>query len=417
MNSLIIKKARLAFWNRDYNNSKKLYDKALELYPEMWWIELEKIRSIKKQQQNNYLFSKYNDTMFLYSPDYKGNSYQKILYSSYYEKKSTLSPLSIGNFDKFYENWLQNPKKLLFHQHWLREIYRNKECKDIDKYFRRLRVIKAFGGKVIWTVHNIIDHDLNDLELKLNKKCLKNIVDISDRILVHSLSSISELKKEVSKINEEKFHLLKHPLYDSMMFIERKKPLEICHFNLDNKVIYLSFGMIRKYKGTLDLVSHFLKEIKENNINNAILIIAGKVYDRELKEFLKNHQEILKNRLIIIDRRISDHELAYLCKIADIAVLPYRKIMISGSYYQATTFSLPSIVPDIGMFHTEVVDGKNGIKYHGQKEIGLALKRAYQIGKKKLKKIGEQAFLDNKGQEGYKISHQFHNHVKTVLVE
>lgn len=417
MGDQIIQRARSSFWKGDYRLAHGLYEGSLDLYPEMWWLEMEKIRTSHPNRFRNRL----SYFKFVYSPGYKANNYQQILYSACAQNKVNFQAMNAQDMSKLFDEFLENPMKVVFHQHWLREIYRGKnsnqaDIKSIHSYFNRLQCFRCLGGKVIWSVHNFWDHDLSDSEFELNKICLDRMCSCSDIILLHTPDMVSELEDITQKKIAEKVKIMKHPLYNSMVKINTSIPPEINGCDLSNKFVFLFFGMIRPYKGGEKLCYSFLEQIKNNNLHNSLLIIAGKIYDEYLKNFLNENLNTYKDKIIVINRRISDQELSHLCSNADVAVLPYQKILTSGSYYQATTFALPSIVPDIGMFKTEVVDGYTGIKYFHPEELGKALLKAYLMGSKGLKAMGEQALAACSGQDEESFSQKFYDLINSLLI-
>lgn len=232
---------------------------------------------------------------------------------------------------------------------------------------------------------------------------------------MHSENSISHLRKLVNIHNNKKFEILKHPLYDYMYDLKASCPPEIQDCLSLGKFIYIFFGMIRPYKGALDLLNHYIEQCQSGQQKNSILVLAGKIYDCDLKRYVQDNYHLIINQVIIIDRRLDDAELSYLCQIAHVAVLPYHRILISGSYYLAATFALPAVVPDMGMFATEVTDGHTGIKYPTQDKLNEALLRARSLGKKRLKEIGENARKACAGQEEKDISKKYYETVQSLI--
>jgi glycosyltransferase involved in cell wall biosynthesis len=121
------------------------------------------------------------------------------------------------------------------------------------------------------------------------------------------------------------------------------------------------------------------------------LIIAGVIQDKSLLREYETQKQLAQDNVVLINRRVSDAELAWLCQHADAAVMPYRDILTSGSFYQATTHALPTIAPTSGMFVTTVQDGENGLLYASDTALGDALIRANKLGKQHLKVLGQAA--------------------------
>ena len=396
--------------------ANRLFQNALDTSPDLGWLTDDPSR----ENIDEWGKSQSDQLNCLFSPDYHGNSYQQNLYRLSRQGRHHFSPISAREVLK-HSQYLDSTKfAQVFHQHWLKEIFSGRKADkegfaSIRTYFDNLRCFQKAGGKILWTVHNLFDHDINEDERELNLICLKEMAGIADTILVHSSNTIAELQAIIGKSVKDKSRLLKQSLYDSMCNHPQFLPIEYRLGDLPPGIKFLMFGMLRPYKGGSDLLQEFFALLEEGELNNATLIIAGQVYDPALRHVLDSHSH-LRDRVVLIDRRISDTELASLCRIADVSVLPYRKILISGSYYQAVTFGLPCIVPDIGMFRCEVEDGVTGIKYEPGRGLGAALKHAYSLGTEKLQSIGQRALKECSSQTQRMISLQFRDLLESVTM-
>lgn len=387
--------------------ANKLFSNLLNAHPDMWWL---------RRESNPDILSDSNDTrstnyQCLFSPDYHGNSYQNNLYRLSQEHGFRCSAINADKVVDFIHGSDASELPGVFHQHWLREIFRGKTTDtkglaSVQSYFNALRYLQSKGGKVIWTVHNLFGHDISESERVLNLVCMKEIAGLADVILVHSPNSVSELEKLIGFGLKGRTKLLKHSLYDSMLSFPKFLPIELRLKKLPPGLKFLMFGMMRPYKGGSDLLKEFLSLTTSGELKDATLILAGKIYDPPLKKLIQDNKDLL-DQVVVIDRRLSDTELTSLCREADVGVLPYRKILISGSYYQAVTFGLPCIVPDIGMFQGEVEDGVTGIKYGPSGGLRKALQRAQSLRREGLEAIGRQTFTACRSQSERVISKQF----------
>jgi len=394
--------------------ASKLFKETRDLHPDLWWLRSESSMDVKPKRAG----SNSGRIHCLFSPDYHANRYQSNLYRVSRESGYMFSAVDADKVTDLIQNIDATQLPAVFHQHWLKEIFSGKGSDaeglaSIQSYFSALRYLQSKGGKVIWTVHNLFDHDINDDEQELNRICLKEIAELADSIIVHSSNSATELEKIIGPGFENRVRIIKHSLYDSMLEHPRFLPVEYRAKDLPPGLKFLMFGMLRPYKGACDLLQAFFALVTAGELKDATLIIAGKIYDPPLRKILRDNRE-LHDRVVVIDKRLSDTELASLCRAADVAVLPYRKILISGSYYQSVTFGLPCIVPDIGMFHCEVEDGVTGIKYGQGKDLAAALKKAHFLGRNRLETIGQRALAGCSMQTERMISLQFKDLLESV---
>ncbi len=332
-----------------------------------------------------------------YLPSISENHYQNLVYSSLYKSGIVSAPVLHDHISKLLSDLKPSKYSLVVHQHWLNNIYNASITdapgyKSIDTYFRQIKLFRFQGGKVIWTVHNLYDHDIDNPRTRLlNQYCICQMARVADLILIHSQDTQPALEEICGFEVSDRVQLLPHPLYDSMLSIQPLSPAELGGFTDFDGLTYLCFGLLRPYKGGLQLLLHYKEQLQSGRLENTRLIFAGIIQDKSLLREHANLPDSIRNKILLINRRVSDAELAWLCIHCDIAVLPYRKILTSGSYYQATTFALPTIVPYSGMFRSMVTDGEDALVYREDSELGAMLQRALSMGKPSLRRMGEKA--------------------------
>ena len=294
-------------------------------------------------------------------------------------------------------------RRAVFHQHWLTPIFfeaidLESGYNEVDLYIAKLITLKSMGVKICWTVHNLIEHDLDAYQIKINMYLLHKISLVSDVIFIHNYQAAQSLIDKLNlEISEEKFFALPHSLYDdSKCFKNLSLPPEIKTNIQDSKILLIS-GQIKPYKGVQELIKAIRLSIKEFLELKIHLIVAGVVLDDTVLSMLNELKEEYPSLVSIIPRRVSDEEMAGLLNYADLVVLPYRAVLTSGSYYAAATFAVPVLAPSFGMFTEVIDDSKNGFVYDGTID-GLASKllNVMQLTKIQLKEIGQNAYFSNK---------------------
>lgn len=367
--------------------------RIVSVSPDLWWLQMELARAQRRGRLGRDLTRLY---CLYFSPHYASNHYQILLHGALLNSGVFIKPVDASGLAILIDDVLNIDCTIIFHQHWLKEIYRDllpdrHGYEQIDRYFGHLRLFRALGGKVLWTVHNLFDHDLESDDRKLNLYCLRLIAKLADRILVHGAESIPLVEQACGFEVSHKCSLLHHPLYDSLVPTLPACPPELGGMKLATDLTFLCFGQMRPYKGSGDLLKRYLVALNTGKLVGTKLIFAGLVQDRSLLRQIDNLTSDIRQHVVLINRRVSDAELAWLCQHADAAVLPYRNILTSGSFYQATTHALPTIVPASGMFEFVIEDGVTGLLYANEAELGAALLRAHALGKSKMKKMGQTA--------------------------
>jgi len=319
----------------------------------------------------------------LFIPDYsEGNPYQKTLADSltkegaYIYFSSTFSLLSILN---------QKPDILHIHWHHPFLISRSRE-KTVFKsaiFTGKLLLLKLFGMKIVWTVHNIVSHErkFSSLELFFSKILIK----LCNKLIVHCPSAKEEVMK-VYGVSNSSIAVIPHGNYIQIYKNEISKAQARKQLQLSTEVIaFLYFGQIRPYKGVPELIEAF----KKLNYPQAKLLIAGKPLNNEVANAVMRRCIGVKH-IRTIFKFIPDDEIQIYMNAADIIVLPYRDILTSGAVILAMSFGKPVIAPAIGCI-PDVLDSEGGILYDPSEKEGL-LKAMKQALDANLKKMGEHNF-------------------------
>jgi alpha-maltose-1-phosphate synthase len=197
---------------------------------------------------------------------------------------------------------------------------------------------------VFLTVHDVIPHSGEG-------KC---IAEISTRISLH-FSRIAfvhgeKLKADLVKrgFSEKKVSVIPHGDYSFFTRLLTENPLST------ERSTVLFFGRILDYKG-VDYLIQAEPEIAKD-IPDLKIIIAGE------GDFSKYEKMIVKkDRYEIINRFISDKEVAVLFTRASVIVLPYVEASQTGVVPIAFAFSKPVVATNVGSIPEVVEDGITGI--------------------------------------------------------
>ena len=392
-NKYLIKQAQEAFYKNDYNTSQMIYLSKYESDNNLWFYGLEAYRSsIYKEKFDNP--SNIVDNCLMFAPNYsKRNSYQTNLYSQHKNLGYNICFLSNPTLNNIPSKFLIAKNKI-FHQHWVKPFYYESiNMEDgvtrINNYINILKIYKLFGVKILWTIHNLLDHDINDMQKQLNIYANKKISEISNKIYVFSKHSIEMLCKQINFDISNKCIVLEHPLYYDILNCISQIPPELNIKYLYGKTVLLHVGILKPYKGIVNL----LKSFSLCSVNNLYLIIAGEIMDNNIIMTFENLPSNIRNKIVIIKRRISDAEIKGLMEIADVIVNPYNKILTSGSFYLNTTFKKPTIAPNIGFFPEIINDNVNGFLFDSNKNnLVDIIKKVSTLDKSYLANIGEKNF-------------------------
>jgi O-antigen biosynthesis protein len=297
-------------------------------------------------------------TNVFFFPDYrKSNIYQSLLYSHLPQNTALYS----GDISDALQAMRDGIGKVIFHLHWTNYILKPAKTQEEATRFKNAFLKKLFefladGGSLIWTIHNVLPHDCQYLAQEIE---LRNIICIAaSKIHIHSASSLPEIQKHLN-VPQEKVAIIPHGNYLGVYpnTISREEARKKFNFTSD-QTVFLFLGLIRKYKGIDDLIVAFSRV--QQKFPNTHLLIAGKAIDQINLDELNLD---IEPKITLVQKYIPDHELQLFFKAADVAVLPYKNILTSGSLLNAMSFSCPVIAPRVGMTEEIIKDGDNGYLY------------------------------------------------------
>ncbi|WP_205499828.1 glycosyltransferase [Rufibacter psychrotolerans] len=272
----------------------------------------------------------------------KGNPYNYILYSNI-ERQGH----GIYEYDFSVKKSLQfgfSRKYRIFHIHWPTNVlYGSSFLKAglrLNVFFLFVNLIKLLGKKVVWTVHNLEDHEGNfpALQQKLNAFLYRRV----DGFISLNKSGLELIRQKATHNGHQKFAHINHPHYQGYYTnevdkLEARRRLAIP----PDKFVFLFLGQIRAYKNVTGLV----KAYKALGCPQALLLIAGSVHKdvrEELAQVLQDAPGIL-----FIDSFVEDEDLQLYFNGADVVVTPYNKIFNSGSALLNVSFHKPTLAPDL----------------------------------------------------------------------
>lgn len=325
----------------------------------------------------------------IFIPDYsKANLYQQALADSLSNEGVSVSFGITSYLFSVLRSVKNNWKPDILHIHWPHPfLLANSRAKTILKsssFIGELLILKLFGIKIVWTIHNITNHEgrFNSLELFFNKF----IARLCDKLIVHCPSAKNEVMNTYAVTRDSLIVVIPHGNYihSHENVIGKTQARKQLHLNAEN-IIFLFFGQIELYKGISELIEAF----KKLNSSQATLLIVGKSYNDEITDdILKRYDG--KENIKTIFEFIPDNEIQIYMNAADVVVLPYRDILTSGAVILAMSFGKPVIAPAIGCI-PDVLDSEGSFLYDPSEKDGLD-KAMRQVFNADLKKMGEHNF-------------------------
>lgn len=266
--------------------------------------------------------------------------------------------------------YIQHQRPEIIHFHWTHAFFITKN--PVMTIFRAMRILlevallKLFGAGLVWTVHNLFDHEQRHQKVDLIFHFV--LARLVDNILVHFKSAKDEAikKYKISKRDLKKIKILPHGNYincykNDLTKQEARRKLNL---NIDN-FLFLFFGSIKPYKGLNFLVQCF----KKIDHPLARLFIVGhpidEVYKTELMDLCASDQ-----RIHTVLKYVPDEDIQKFMNVADLVVLPFHSIFSSGSVMLAMSFGKAILAPELGCI-PDILDHKGSILYDPEDKHGL----------------------------------------------
>lgn len=252
-----------------------------------------------------------------------------------------------------------------------------------------LILLKLFGIKIVWTVHNISDHER---KFKHLEPLFNNIfARLCNKLIVHCPSVKTEIEKIYGK---DEFSITVIPHGNYMGQYENNITTEEARNKLrlrENDLVFLYFGQIRSYKGVPELIEIFNKL----NSQRVKLLIVGKPLNDEIALDIFNRCTNNRN-IISILRFISNNEIQNYMNAADVVVLPYKNVLTSGAAILAMSFGKAIIAPSIKCV-ADTLDEKGSFLYK-KDNLFDAMKQALD---------SDSIMITNMGMHNLELAKQF----------
>lgn len=295
----------------------------------------------------------------------------------------------------------------VIHLNWIHGFWKfdpNAKAKSLRITLRNLRnffLFKSKGYQLVWTVHNTLAHD-----------CNAPLVDRSFRWVLSRICSdiivMSEYgRQEFAQMygRTKRVHTVPHGNYigayaNEISYVEARQQLNIA----PHKTVLLYFGQIKPYKG----VNHLLAAFKQIKNPDAVLLVAGICRD---SDFLAEIQQAAQSdpRILLRLEFIKDEDIQIYMNACQWVILPYQKILNSGSALLALSFSRPVIVPQKGALTELIVDGEHGFSYAHERDLAATLDRALTTPLTQWQQMCSQAYALAQKYDWSKIGAQLYH--------
>jgi glycosyltransferase involved in cell wall biosynthesis len=197
--------------------------------------------------------------------------------------------------------------------------------------------------------HNVLPHERRRTDALI----VGQVLSRADRLIVHTQA---EYDRARALLTDKPIVVSPHPTYADLRTRVWTREAARAELKLDGKVL-LSFGLVRPYKGLLDLIEALPAMLRDSDVT---LLVVGEIWGAA-EVYHKRVDELgLRDKVRFINRYVANDEVALYFSAADLVVLPYREATGSGVLQVALGLGVPVVATRTGGMEEVVQDGITG---------------------------------------------------------
>ncbi|MSQ23119.1 MAG: glycosyltransferase [Chloroflexi bacterium] len=209
-------------------------------------------------------------------------------------------------------------------------------------FCRALFTVRALGKRIVWTVHEVLPHDGENVAKHRAIGTL--LARLADRVVVHTAYAQAEYRRLFPARNN--VHLIGLPDYEVELTPQAAAKARLN----EDRFIFLFFGHIKRYKGLDLLLSAF-----DPKALDAALYVVG-----EFGQGADDPVRVAQDEVVLRTGECSESDLDLYLSAADAIVLPYRRCYTSAALQRAEQHGKALVLS------REVARTMTGMHHHAQ---------------------------------------------------
>lgn len=208
----------------------------------------------------------------------------------------------------------------------------------VDDFLDAVRTARSNGRPVLWTVHNSLPHDTTHAAAA--RRLHQGLADLADVVHVLRPATAGAVADDY-RIPSDRTVVIPHSSYHGVYGRRLDRVTARAALGFGAPVGVLFFGHLRPYKG-LRHVFDAMRAVRAAG-TDAGLLLAGKPSG----DVADQAAELAGDGVPVTSalRFLDDDEVATWFSAADVVVLPYEKILNSGTMHLAATYGVPVVLP------------------------------------------------------------------------
>ena len=314
-------------------------------------------------------------------PVYAENAFQPVLMAAQRELGWTV--IDGGGGGNFLRTALREWRADVLHLHWLHPYLLRAGAwgswKRAGRFLAEIALLKRRGAKVVWTVHNLTNHEGRHPRLELT--FTRAVVRLCDAVVTHGAAAAEEARPRFLIPRRTPVVSVPLPAYTGHFppapdrLAARRSlglyPAEASDEEVSAGRVFAFAGRVEPYKCPAELVAAF----SALSDPTARLLIAGSCQDGELAADLRR-RAAADPRVRLDLRYVPDEELPTVLAAADVVACPSRGVLTSSSVLLGMSFDRPVLAPAAGCVPEAVggdaADGGAAFLYDPADPNGLA---------------------------------------------
>ena len=241
----------------------------------------------------------------------------------------------------------------ILHVHWPEAVFWNRLAMlhrrgaqfAADRLLATVARVRARGGAVVWTIHDLWPHDgVAPALLPTWESFFPALLGQVDAVVSLTRTGLREAQLVYPSLLQRPSLIAPHPHFRDVLPAAPSREAARRALGLpDDAVVMCSVGQVRPYKGILQLIEAFAAAR-----TGAVLIVGGNCQDRALARQLRRAAAAAGGSVRLDLRVLSDEEMIRIYAAADMAVFNFGSILNSGSVLTALSLDRPVIAPTLG---------------------------------------------------------------------
>lgn len=262
----------------------------------------------------------------------------------------------------------------VFHLHWEDAVYAGaadeaEACALAAIFLANCGAFRAAGGRLLWTIHNGAPHENRFPSADLGLR--QGLAGMADLVHVHGQTA----QLMARELGARRVLVAPHPSLHAHYPDDITDAAARRYWGLAQaRTVFGFFGALRPYKGLDELMAAFARH--HLGAEDSALLIAGRGGSEHPARW-----RMAAPGVRLAARQIEDAAVQYVLRAADFVVLPYRRILTSGSAMLALGFGRPVIAPALPALLDQLTPGQTMLGYTPDDPNGLqeALRQAHMM--------------------------------------